>query len=204
MAFGFGKKDPEVIVKEVIKEVKVEAEKKRAKKFGIIIGSTREGRVSPQVADYILKQAHAHTNRSFEIVDVADYNLPFMGTAEPNTKWNAKIDELDGYIFIVQEYNHGIAASLKNAVDSAREEWFNKAAGIVSYGSAGGIRASEQLRLILAEQKIADVRTNPAFNLFTDFENFSEFKPGEHMTAGVNDMLDELLVWADALANIEK
>ena len=65
-----------------------------------------------------------------------------------------KISELDGYIFIVQEYNHGFAASLKNAVDSAREEWFDKAAGIVSYGSGGGIRAAEQLRNVLAEQKL--------------------------------------------------
>ena len=91
---------------------------------------------------------------------------------------------------------------MKNAVDSAREEWFDKAAGIVSYGSGGGIRAAEQLRNVLAEQKVATVRTNPAFNLFTDFENFSTFKPGEHMAAGVNDMLDELLLWSKAFATI--
>ena len=102
----------------------------------------------------------------------------------------------------MQEYNHGFAASLKNAVDSAREEWFDKAAGIVSYGSGGGIRAAEQLRNVLAEQKVATVRTNPAFNLFTDFESFSTFKPGAHMAAGVNDMLDELLLWSKAFATI--
>lgn len=200
----FKKKEPEIVIKEVIKEVKIKEEKKQADTFGIIVGSTREGRVSPQVAEYILKLAKTHSNRQFEIIDIADYNLPFMGEGKANPKWNAKISEMDGFIFIVQEYNHGMSASLKNAVDSARDEWFNKAAGIVSYGSAGGIRASEQLRLVLAEQKIADVRTNPAFNLFTDFENFSTFKPGEHMAAGVNDMLDELVLWADALKNIEK
>ena len=91
---------------------------------------------------------------------------------------------------------------MKNALDSARDEWFNKAAGIVSYGSAGGVRAAEQIRLVLAEQKVAGVRTNPAFNLFTDFENFSEFKPGEHMAAGVNDMLDELISWSEAFKTI--
>ena len=124
-----------------------------------------------------------------------------MGTGEENQAWNEKLAELDGYLFIVQEYNHGISASLKNALDSAREEWFNKAVAIVSSGSAGGIRAAEQVRLILAEQKVATVRTNPAFNLFTDFENFTTFTPGEHMTAGMNDMLTELLDWADTFAN---
>ncbi|KAF1299277.1 reductase [Enterococcus sp. JM4C] len=171
-------------------------------KFGIILGSTREGRVSPQVGEYIKQIASAREGHEFEIVDVKEYDLPFMGTGTPNAAWNEKINELDGYIFIVQEYNHGMASSLKNALDSARDEWFNKAAGIVSYGSGGGIRAAEQVRLVLAEQKVADVRTNPAFNLFTDFENFSEFKPGEHMAAGVNDMLDELLLWSQAMKGI--
>ncbi|HAB97480.1 MAG TPA: NADPH-dependent oxidoreductase [Enterococcus sp.] len=200
MVFGFGKKE-QIIEKEVIKEVYRTPEKKKAQKIGIIVGSTREGRVSPQVANYVLQTARAHSDRSFEIIDIKDYDLPFMGTGEANQAWNEKIAELDGYIFIVQEYNHGVSASLKNALDSAREESFNKAAAIVSYGSAGGIRAAEQVRLILAEQKVATVRTNPAFNLFTDFENFATFTPGEHMTAGMNDMLTELLDWADTFAN---
>lgn len=171
-------------------------------KFGIILGSTREGRVSPQVGEYIKGIAETRLDHDFEIVDVKDFNLPFMGTAEPNLKWNEKIKELDGYIFITQEYNHGMSSSLKNALDSAREEWFNKAAGIVSYGSGGGIRAAEQVRLVLAEQKVAGVRTNPAFNLFTDFENFTTFKPGGHMATGVNDMLDELISWSEAFKTI--
>lgn len=171
-------------------------------KFGIILGSTREGRVSPQVGEYIKEIAKQRNEHEFEIVDVKEFDLPFMGTGEPKLKWNETIKNLDGYIFITQEYNHGLSASLKNALDSAREEWFNKAAGIVSYGSGGGIRAAEQLRVILSEQKVASVRTNPAFNLFTDFENFTTFKPGDHMAAGVNDMLDELISWSEAFKTI--
>lgn len=171
-------------------------------KFGIILGSIREGRVSPQVGEYIKNIASLRADHTFEIVDIKEYNLPFMGTGIPNEAWNEKIDELDGYIFIAQEYNHGVSASLKNALDSARKEWFNKAAGIVSYGSTGGTRAAEQVRLILGEQKVAAVRTNPAFNLFTDFEDFSVFKPAPLMEQGVNDMLDELIQWAEALKTI--
>lgn len=122
-------------------------------KFGIILGSTREGRVSPQVGAYIQEIANQRSEHQFEIVDVKAFDLPFMGTAEPNLAWNKNF-------WIRWLYLHRariqprFAASLKNAVDSAREEWFDKAAGIVSYGSGGGIRAAEQLRNVLAEQKL--------------------------------------------------
>lgn len=171
-------------------------------KFGIILGSTREGRVSPKVAEYIQGVAQERNEHEFEIVDIKDYDLPFLGTGEGNPEWNKKIEELDGYIFITQEYNHSITGVLKNAIDSARDEWFNKAAGIVSYGSTGGVRAAEHLRQIMNEQNVAVVRTNPAFNIFTDFENFTEFKPGEHNLPGVNDMLDELINWSNAFNTI--
>ena len=90
-----------------------------------------------------------------------------------------KLANLDGFVFIVQEYNHSITGALKNALDIAQEQWNNKAAGIVSYGSTGGARAAEHLRGILGELAVADVRTHPAFSLFTDFENGQTFKPAE-------------------------
>ena len=65
------------------------------------------------------------------------------------------IGSLDGFVFIAQEYNLQYFLGFphcKNALDMAREAWFNKAAGIVSYGSVGGARAAEHLRGILSEQ----------------------------------------------------
>lgn len=66
---------------------------------------------------------------------------------------------------------------IKKCVRFLREEWNNKAAGIVSYGSVGGARASEHLRGILGELLVADVRVHPELSLFTDFENGTTFKP---------------------------
>lgn len=83
-----------------------------------------------------------------------------------------------------------------------REEWNNKAAGIVSYGSVGGARAAEHLRGILGELLVADVRVHPALSLFTDFENFTEFKPQTVQADSVNEMLDQLIPWAKALKTI--
>ncbi len=174
--------------------------------IGIILGSTRQGRVSPQVGQWVKEIADQRGDANYEIVDIADFNLPFVGEGtgeEPGLKaWSEKINSLDGYVFIVQEYNHSITGALKNALDSAREEWNNKAAGIVSYGSVGGARDAEHLRGILGELLVADVRTHPALSLFTDFENFSEFKPADLHLDNVNGMLDQVVAWSGALKTL--
>lgn len=174
--------------------------------IGIILGSTREGRVSPQVGEWVKGLANKRGDANYEIVDIADYQLPFLGTtdgSEPGiAAWNQKLASLDGFIFIVQEYNHSITGSLKNALDFAREAWNNKAAGIVSYGSTGGARAAEHLRGIMGELMIADVRVHPTLSLFTDFENGSVFKPQDLHLTNVNAMLDQVIAWSGALKTL--
>ncbi|GAB2490674.1 hypothetical protein GCM10008929_13490 [Alkalibacterium psychrotolerans] len=88
---------------------------------------------------------------------------------------------------------------MKNAIDHLRDEWHDKAAGIVSYGSTGGARAAEHLRGVMAELKIADVRVHPTLSLFTDFENFTTFKPAELHLDNINAMLDQVNAWSGAL-----
>lgn len=173
-------------------------------KIGIILGSTRQGRVSPQVGKWVKGIADKRGDADYEIVDIADYKLPFLGEADAPgiAAWNEKLANLDGFVFIVQEYNHSITGALKNALDLAREAWNNKAAGIVSYGSTGGARAAEHLRGILGELKVADVRTHPTLSLFTDFENGSVFKPADLHLTNVNAMLDEVNSWSGALKTI--
>lgn len=185
---------------------KIEEEQTMSKlNIGIILGSTRQGRLSPQVGEWVKKVADARGDANYEIVDIADFKLPLMGevdATEQATAWNTKLAELDGFVFIVQEYNHSISASLKNALDYAREAWNNKAAGIVSYGSVGGARAAEHLRGILGELSVADVRVHPALSLFTDFENGSVFKPADLHLTNVNGMLDQVLAWSGALKTL--
>lgn len=174
--------------------------------IGIILGSTRQGRVSPQVGQWVKEIADQRGDANYEIVDISDYQLPFLGTtdgSEPGVAaWNQKLGELDGFVFIVQEYNHSITGALKNALDFAREAWNNKAAGIVSYGSTGGARAAEHLRGILGELMIADVRVHPTLSLFTDFENGSVFKPQDLHLDNVNAMLDQVVAWSGALKTL--
>jgi NAD(P)H-dependent FMN reductase len=173
--------------------------------IGIILGSTRQGRLSPQVGEWVKSVADKRGDANYEIIDIAEFKLPLLGEAdatEQATAWNVKLASLDGFVFIVQEYNHSITASLKNALDYARDAWNNKAAGIVSYGSVGGARAAEHLRGILGELSVADVRVHPALSLFTDFENGSVFKPADLHLTNVNGMLDQVLAWSGALKTL--
>ena len=137
-------------------------------RIGIIIGSTRPGRKGEAVAKWVYEIAQTRSDAEFELVDIKDFNLPLLDEpvsptmgqySKPHTRvWAAKIGSFDGYVFVTPEYNHGTSGALKNAIDFLFGEWNDKAAGFVSYGGAGGARAVEQLRLVMAEVRIATVR----------------------------------------------
>ena len=183
-------------------------------KIAIIIGSTRPGRNGEAVAKWVLERANARGDADYELVDLLDFNLPLLDEAIPASmgqyqnahtrEWAARVAEFDGYVFVTPEYNHGTTGALKNAIDFVYAEWNNKAAGFVSYGSAGGTRAVEHLRLIMAELQIADVRAQVAFNLATDFRNYSEFTPADYHEGNLATMLDQLNAWSTALASVRQ
>ena len=177
-------------------------------KIGIVLGSTREGRVSPQVGAWVKELADKRGDAEYQIIDIAEFKLPLLGEAGGDASgaaaWSAQINGCDGFVFITQEYNHSITGALKNALDYLRNEWINKAAGIVSYGSVGGARATEHLRGILSELSVAHVRVHPALSLFTDFENGSDFKPKDVQADSVNQMLDQVISWSTALKTVRK
>jgi NAD(P)H-dependent FMN reductase len=183
-------------------------------KVAIIIGSTRPGRKAEDVARWVYQIARKRSDAEYEIVDIKDFNLPLLDEpvppsmgqySLPHTKaWAARIAAFDAYVFVTPEYNHGTSGALKNAIDFLYREWINKAAGFVGYGSVGGTRAIENLRLIMGELQIADVRAQVALSLFTDFENFTTFKPAAMQEKAVDAMLDQVLAWGGALKTLRK
>jgi len=177
---------------------------------GIIIGSTRPGRKAEAVAQWVHEHAKQRSDATFELVDIAAYDLPLLDEQTPpamgkyakehTKRWAAKIASLDAFVFVTPEYNHGTSAALKNALDFIYAEWNNKAAGFVAYGSAGGARAVEHLRGYMAELQIADVRAQVAFYLHSDFENYATFKPsGPHHEKALSNLLDQVIRWGTAL-----
>lgn len=181
-------------------------------RIAIVTGSTRPGRLNESVARWVLEVASRRTDADFELVDIAAYDLPLLDEPIPPSlgrythshtkRWADTVAAFDAYVFVTPEYNHGIPGALKNAIDFVYAEWNNKAAGFVSYGSAGGVRAVEHLRAVMAELMIADVRAHVSLSLFTDFENFSVFKPAARHESEVGTLVDQLIAWGSALRSL--
>ena len=183
-------------------------------KLAIIIGSTRPGRVGEAVGRWVHEIAQKRSDATFELVDIKDFNLPLLDEpippsqgkySQPHTKkWAAAIASFDGFVFVTPEYNHGTSAALKNAIDFLYAEWNNKAAGFVGYGSAGGTRAVEQLRLVMAEVQVATVRNQVMLSLRDDFANYSAFQPREFHEKPLGQVFDQVIAWGGALRSLRE
>jgi NAD(P)H-dependent FMN reductase len=185
-------------------------------KLAIVTGSTRPNRKAEAVAQWVheIAKKRSDANVELELVDIATFELPLLDEPSPPStgkyekehtkRWSAKVDSFDGFVFVTPEYNHGTSAALKNALDFVYREWNNKAAGFVSYGSAGGVRAVEHLRLVAAELQMATVRAQVVLSLSTDFEKYTTFKPDPKHEKTVNTLFDQLTAWAGALQTVRK
>jgi NAD(P)H-dependent FMN reductase len=183
-------------------------------KIGIILGSTRPGRLGEQVAKWVYEYALQRKDAEYELIDIKDYNLPLLDepippsmgkySKEHTIKWSKKIESFDAFVFVTGEYNHSVPGTLKNAIDFLYREWNNKAAGFVSYGSAGGVRSVEHLRGIMAELQIADVRGTVFLSLTEDFENYHLFKPRAHHEKSLSVLFEQLVAWGTAMKTVRK
>ena len=181
-------------------------------RIGIILGSTRVGRFADKPAEWILGLARKFEAATFEVLDLRDYPMPFFDQPksplrEPSKnevaqRWARKLGELDGFIFVTAEYNHGIPAVLKNALDHVYAELNRKPATFIGYGNAGGARAIEQLRLTLVEQQVAPLRgavhlsREQFVGMLLEGKTFADFPL---LAQAGEAMLGELIWWAEAL-----
>jgi NAD(P)H-dependent FMN reductase len=137
-------------------------------KIALIIGSTRKTRFADIPAQWMLKQAQARDDMDVELVDLRDFALPMFDEPASNAympssdaaavAWQKKMAGFDGYIFVVAEYNHSLTGPLKNALDQAYVEWARKPMAAIAYGSMGGARALEHLRMVAVELQMVPVR----------------------------------------------
>ncbi len=185
-------------------------------KLHVIIGSTRQNRVSEKPAQWIYEYAKTKPELEVELLDLRDYPLPFIDepTSPMNLKgnysdervrtWAKKVAEADGYIVVSPEYNHGYPAVLKNAFDVLYPEWNNKPVGFVSYGVLGGARGVEQLRLVAIELKMAPIQRSlhlpaPILMALMKPQEGDTSNLFESITWQADGLLDQLLWWAKAL-----
>jgi len=180
-------------------------------KIAVVIGSTRAARFADAPTEWIAKLARERGDLTVEVVDLRDFPMPFFdevasslwvpSSNEIAQRWQKKVEEYDGYIFVTGEYNRGPSAVLKNALDYAYTEWNRKPAAFVGYGGVGAARAIEQLRLNAVELQMAPVRTGVHIVL----ADYLAIKAGrkivefEHLNQAAHDMLNQLSWFAHAL-----
>jgi len=184
-------------------------------KIKVIAGSTREGRFSDKAALWIAEEVKKQGEVEVEVLDLRDYEMPFFNESvtpsakqepykdETVARFTKKIEEGDAFVIVAPEYNHGTSAVLKNVLDWVYQEWNNKPVAFVSYGSVGGARAVEQLRLVAIELQMAPIRNAvhiPGEQYFPVL-----FGKGDvtalfsSLTEKAEGMIAQLLWWARAL-----
>ena len=181
-------------------------------KIAIVVGSTRAARFADAPTQWIAKIAKTHADIDVEIVDLRDWPLPFFDEVassawapsqnEVAQRWQKKIAEFDGFIFTAAEYNHAPTGVLKNAIDYAANEWNKKPAGFVGYGSVGGARAVEQLRLIAVELQMAPVKS-AVHIAWGDFlavrQGEKKLEDLEHLNQAAAALVNDVVWWAKVL-----
>jgi len=180
----------------------------------IILGSVRPQRAGESVARWVHEVASERGDAEFSLIDLREIDLPMLDEPlspllgnyqQPHTlRWADTIRAFDGFVFVTPEYNHGMPAALKNAIDFLYQEWNHKSAGFVGYGGDGGVRAVEQLRQVLGQLRVADVADQVSLSVFTDFVDFTEFKPQPSRVESLQGMLSEVIAWAEALQPLRR
>lgn len=180
-------------------------------KIGIVTTTVRDGRVSLDVAKWVLENAQKRPEKdvTYELVDLKDYQLPIMGLGSDADMatigaWSEKMASFDGFIFVIAEYNRAPSGVFKNALDYLKAELTERPVAFVGYGSLGAARSIEQMRQSLAT--ISVPATGIAVNLLLaiDFENWSVFKPQAHQLPALDKMFTEIYRWTKAFKHIRK
>lgn len=177
-------------------------------KILIVSGSNRPNRKTTSLAQWVYDYAKNNSDMTFEFVDLAELNLPFLDEPAPplygnyqqdhTKKWAEIVSAADGFIFVTPEYNHGYPAVLKNAIDFLGTEWRRKPVAFVAHGSNGGVRAVEQLKNVINQLHMVPVNTGVSFS-FSDWDEQTNFIPNEKANKQLSAQLEDLKWWTDAL-----
>ncbi|MDG4797620.1 NADPH-dependent FMN reductase [Micromonospora sp. WMMD1082] len=171
-------------------------------RLAVIIGSVRAERTAPRVADWLLARLKCHADLDIDLLDLAGLDLPAAmdGTGDARV-FADRIRQADAYLVLTPEYNHAYPGPLKTAIDSANQEWWAKPVAFVCYGgTSGGLRAVEQLRLVLAELHAVTLRHTVSFpNVWERFDAEGGLRDAARAEEQLDTLLAGLRWWSAAL-----
>lgn len=182
-------------------------------RIAVVMSTTRTGRYGEAPAKWIHDIAIARGDMAVELVDLRDYPMPFFDEPSTNAwvpakdevalRWQRKVAECDGYIFVTSEYNRGLPGVFKNALDYAYVEWNRKPFGCVGYGSVGAARSIAQLQLVGIELQLAPIRNGvniQGSDFYAVLDGTKSLNDVPYIAKNAATMLDELYWWANALS----
>ncbi|GAA1908764.1 bifunctional NAD(P)H-dependent oxidoreductase/GNAT family N-acetyltransferase [Streptomyces sodiiphilus] len=174
--------------------------------------STRPGALGPAVNRWLID---AITPRAAELgaelvpVALGDLGLPFLDEEEhPSSgvyrrehtrRWSGIVDAADGFIVVTPEYNYGMPATLKNALDYLGGEWAWKPVGFVSYGNtSAGTRSVQHAKQVVTTLRLVPLGATVALRIGDAVEE-GRLRPDTARDAAATALLDELARVAHAL-----
>lgn len=178
--------------------------------IAVIIGSVRDGRFGPTVAEWFLSRVEGPFE--VDVIDLAEVRLPLnmpsyggqpsAEVAEVLTELTPRLETADAFVVITPEYNHSFPASLKNLIDWHFTQWQAKPVALVSYGGlSGGRHAVEHLRHVFAELHAMTLRdTISVTKYFEQFGQDGKLIDPTELNAAAKTLLTQLEWWATALA----
>lgn len=170
--------------------------------LAVVVGSTREGRFGPTVADWFLARAAGRPELAARLVDVGATEIPhaFGAPAPALAPVTATLDAADAFVIVTPEYNHSYPGALKNLVDLHGAAWRAKPVAFVSYGGlSGGLRAVEHLRGVFAELHAVTVRDTVSFHNPWSRRDDTGLRADADAEQAATTLLDQLIWWAEAL-----
>lgn len=172
-------------------------------RVALVIGSVREGRVGSSIARWAAKHAERRADLEIDVVDLRDVDLPADLPDDPTPglrAWTERVAGADAFVVVTPEYNRGIPAALKHAIDAVREEWYAKPVAVVAYGGqARGLRAAEQLRLVFGELHVQVLRDTVGLGIYDGALDESGWVCDPGAVRALEIALDRLAWWGTAL-----
>ncbi|SPT51490.1 MULTISPECIES: bifunctional NAD(P)H-dependent oxidoreductase/GNAT family N-acetyltransferase [Actinomadura] len=178
----------------------------------VLVCSTRPGALGPAVGAWLtetITPRAADLGAELVPLALADLGLPFLDEEEhPSSgvyrnehtrRWSALVDAADGFIVVTPEYNYGMPATLKNALDYLSREWAWKPVGFVSYGNtSAGTRAVQHAKQVVATLRLVPLGSTVALRI-ADAVRDGEVRPAAAAGKAAIGVLEELVRVAHAL-----
>ncbi|MET8689127.1 bifunctional NAD(P)H-dependent oxidoreductase/GNAT family N-acetyltransferase [Streptomyces sp. NPDC004732] len=179
----------------------------------VLICSTRPNALGPAVGTWLTETLAPSTHAlDVDLVPVAlgDLRLPFLDEEEhPSSgvyqhehtrRWSETVAAADGFIVVTPEYNYGMPAALKNALDYLSAEWAWKPMGFVSYGNtSAGTRAVQHAKQVISTLRLVPMGATVALRI-ADAHQQGSFQPAARHAEAAVGLLAELARVAHALA----